>query len=91
MNKYYTIQLTAESTSPGPYTIYWNSPNSEPNIPTIYPTTQLAQNLGLTSLQNGVTISVPDITNIIYVYNQTALCTFITLTPPAPPITVKVA
>ena len=87
MNKYYTIQLTSESTSPGPYTIYWNSPNSAPNIPTIYQTTQLAQNLGLSVLQNGVTISVPDITNIIYVYNQTALCTFITLTPPAPPIT----
>ena len=89
MNKYYTIQLTAESTSPGLYTIYWNSPNSEPNIPTIYQTTQLAQNLELEELQNGVTISVPDITNIIYVYNQTALCTFITLTPPAPPITYQ--
>ena len=87
MNRYYTIQLTAESTSPGPYTIYWNSPNSALNIPTIYPTTQLAQNLGLSYLQTGMTISVPDIANIIYVYNQTALCTFITLTPPAPPIT----
>jgi len=87
MNKYYTIQLTAESTSPGPYTIYWNSPNSVPNIPTIYQTTQFAQNLELSVLLTGVTISVPDITNIIYVYNQTALCTFITLTPPLPPIT----
>jgi len=89
MNKYYTIQLTAESTSPGPYTIYWNSPNSVPNIPTIYQTTQFAQNLELSVLLTGVTISVPDITNIIYVYNQTALCTFITLTPPAPPITYQ--
>lgn len=87
MNKYYTIQLTSESTSPGPYTIYWNSPNSAPNIPTIYPTTQLAQNLELNFLQTGITISVPDTTNIIYIYNLTSLCTFITLTPPLPPIT----
>lgn len=70
MSKYYTIKITG-GTSPGPYTIYLNT-NPGP-IPFISGTTTLAENLTLGQLfspPNGVTVKVPDETNIIYLYNQ---------------------
>jgi hypothetical protein len=73
MSKYYTIKITG-GTSPGPYTIYLNT-NPGP-IPFISGTTILAENLTygqLFSPPNGVTVVVPDETEIIYLYNQ--LCT----------------
>ena len=70
MSKYYTIKITG-GTSPGPYTIYLNT-NPGP-IPFISGTTTLAENLTygqLFSPPNGVTVVVPDDTEIIYLYNQ---------------------
>ena len=70
MSKYYTIKITG-GTSPGPYTIYLNT-NPGP-IPFISGTTTPAENLTLGQLfspPNGVTVKVPDDTEIIYLYNQ---------------------
>ena len=71
MSKYYTIKITG-GTSPGPYTIYYDLVE-QTNIPFISGTTTLAENLTLGQLfspPNGVTVVVPDETEIIYLYNQ---------------------
>jgi hypothetical protein len=72
-NYYYTINLTMDSTSEGPYTIYYNGlPPGPVNIPT-YPSGESAQNISLDDLQNGVIVKVPsDIPNnlgVFYIYN----------------------
>lgn len=79
MSKYYTIKITG-GTSPGPYTIYYNS--SPGPIPNIYGTTDLAENLTYSELTvgDGVIVEVPDDTTTIYLYNQFCFSA-ITLTP----------
>jgi hypothetical protein len=68
MSKYYTITLSAGTTSPGPYTIYLNqSPPAV--IPPRYPIGGLAENISLGTLLAGVTVEVPDNTTSIIVYN----------------------
>lgn len=67
--KFYTIKITgATSTSPGPYTIYLNQVNGE--IPIIYPSLLLAQNLTLSQLLAGVIIGTEDVPASIVVYNN---------------------
>jgi hypothetical protein len=64
MSKYYIIKITG-GTSPGPYTIYYNS--SLGPIATIYPELTPATNLTLTQLTGptGVMVRVPDNSSII--------------------------
>ena len=67
MNRYFTININS-GTSPGPYTIYYNTIGSG-NIATIYPSGLPAENLTLTQLQTGVIVTAPvDIVDL-YLYN----------------------
>jgi hypothetical protein len=70
MNRYYTINLTPTSTSPGPYTIYWNTVSSG-SIATIFSTGLPATGLTLTQLTGatGVNVIVPDSTTQIIISN----------------------
>jgi hypothetical protein len=79
MSKYYIIKITG-GTSPGPYTIYYNS--SLGPIATIYPELTPATNLTLTQLTGttGVMVRVPDNSSII-LYNTSYCSSGITLIP----------
>ena len=88
--KYYTIQLTNGSTSPGLYTIYYGAVPNPPLftgsiVPPVYPIAEppvLAQNLGLSALTgNGIIVEVPKSTTVLYLYNQTCPENTITLIP----------
>jgi hypothetical protein len=70
MSRYYNVHLTPSSTSPGPYTIYWNTVSSG-SIATIFSTSLPATGLTLTQLisTNGVNIIVPDSTTQIIISN----------------------
>jgi hypothetical protein len=73
-NYYYNISLTMDSTSQGPYTIYYDGlPPGPAEIPT-YPSGELAQNISLGDLQDGIIVKVPsDIPNnlgVFYIYNS---------------------
>jgi hypothetical protein len=66
MNRYYTVHITPGTTSPGPYTIYWDT-----TIATIYPSGLPATGLTLNQLtgSTGVNVVVGDSTQIINLYN----------------------
>jgi len=67
MSRYFTININS-GTSPGPYTIYYNTIGLG-NIATIYPSGLPAENLTLTQLQTGVIVTAPvDIVDL-YLYN----------------------
>lgn len=84
---YYTISLTMESTSDGPYTIYYNSaPPGPADIPSLYPSGVLAQNISTTTLQSGVIVKVPNTTpinlGVFYIYNEHCQNNTVTLIVP---------
>jgi hypothetical protein len=84
---YYTISLTMESTSDGPYTIYYNSaPPGPADIPILYPSGVLAQNIPRTTLQLGIIVKVPNTTpvnlGVFYIYNEHCLNNTVTLIVP---------
>ena len=62
MSRYYNIHLIPSSTSPGPYTIYWNTVSSG-STATIFSTGLPATGLTLTQLTgiNGVNVIVDDL------------------------------
>jgi hypothetical protein len=66
--KYYTITLSAGTTSPGPYTIYLNQFGG--TIPLLYPGLSLAQNIERDILLAGVTIETTDTPGTIIVVNE---------------------
>ena len=66
--KYYTITLSANTTSPGPYTIHLNQ--SGGTIPLLYPDSIPAQNIPRNTLLNGVTIETADTPGTIVVVNE---------------------
>lgn len=67
MSRYFTININS-GTSPGPYTIYYNTIGLG-NIATIYPSGLPAENLTLLQLQTGVIVTAPvDIVDL-YLYN----------------------
>ena len=68
MYQYYNIVITG-GTSPGPYTIYYDTIGPS-NIALIYLDYIPASNLTLAQLQTGVSVTVPDGTYNIIVYNQ---------------------
>ena len=70
MSRYYNVHLIPSSTSPGPYTIYWNTVSSG-SIATIFSTGLPATGLTLTQLTGtaGVNIIVPDSTTQIIISN----------------------
>jgi len=70
MSRYYTINITPTSTSPGPYTIYWNTVSSG-SIATIFSTGLPATGLTLTQLTGttGVNVIVDDLTTQIIISN----------------------
>lgn len=68
MSQYFTITLPLNS-SPGPYNIYYNF-LSGGFLAQIYNTSLFAQNLTLSQLITGVTVTVPDDTTVIYLYNN---------------------
>jgi hypothetical protein len=79
MNKYYTITLSAGTTSPGPYTIHLNQ--SGGTIPLLYPELTLAQNIDRDVLLAGITIQTPDVPTSVIIVNE--YCNTIkTLIPP---------
>lgn len=70
MNRYYTVNITPTSTSPGPYTIYWNTVSSG-STATIFSTGLPATGLTLSQLtgNTGVNVIVPDSTTQIIISN----------------------
>ena len=70
MSRYYNVHLTPSSTSPGPYTIYWNTVSSG-SVATIFSTGLPATGLTLTQLTgiNGVNVIVDDLTTQIIISN----------------------
>jgi len=70
MSRYYTVNITPTSTSPGPYTIYWNTVSSG-STATIFSTGLPATGLTLTQLTGttGVNVIVPDETTQIIISN----------------------
>jgi hypothetical protein len=70
MNRYYTVHITPGTTSPGPYTIYWDSMAPD-NIATIYGSSTFASGLTINQLTGttGINVVVPDSTSYIYLYN----------------------
>ena len=77
--KYYTITLSAGTTSPGPYTIYLNQVNGP--IPLLYPPLTPAQNIDRNTLLAGVTIQTDGIPSSIVIFNE--YCgTYITIPTP---------
>ena len=70
MSRYYNVHITAGTTSPGPYTIYWNTVSSG-STATIFSTGLPATGLTLTQLTGttGVNVMVPDLTTSIILYN----------------------
>ena len=79
MNKYYTITLSAGTTSPGPYIIYLNQLNGV--IPLLYPSLTNAENIERDTLLAGVTIQTDGIPSSIVIFNE--YCgTFITIPTP---------
>jgi hypothetical protein len=79
MNKYYTITLSAGTTSPGPYIIYLNQLNGV--IPLLYPSLTNAENIDRDTLLAGVTIQTDGIPSSIVIFNE--YCgTFITIPTP---------
>ena len=70
MSRYYNVHITAGFTSPGPYTIYWNTVSSG-SIATIYGTSLPASGLTLQQLTGttGINVMVPDLTTSIILYN----------------------
>ena len=70
MSRYYNVHLIPSSTSPGPYTIYWNTVSSG-SIATIFSTGLPATGLTLTQLTGtaGVNVIVPDSTTQIIISN----------------------
>lgn len=66
--KYYTITLSAGTTSPGPYTIHLNQ--SGGTIPLLYPELTPAQNIPQYTLLNGVTIETSEVPGTIVVVNK---------------------
>jgi hypothetical protein len=84
MNRYYNIRLTSSSTSPGPYTIYWNTVSSNSNnIATIFSTGLPATGLTLSQLTGttGVNVIVPDETTQIIISNPKCPPQFINAFP----------
>jgi hypothetical protein len=71
MARHFTVTLTS-GTNSGPYTIYHTSIDSN-NIATIYGTSDLAENLTLTQVQNGVLVSVPDNATSVFLVNTNPL------------------
>ena len=79
--KYYTITLSAGTTSPGPYTIHLNQ--SGGTIPLLYPELTLAQNIDRDVLLAGITIQTPDVPTSVIIVNEYEYCNTIkTLIPP---------
>jgi hypothetical protein len=70
MSRYFTISINT-GTSPGPYTIYYNTIGSG-NIATIYPSGLPAENLTLSQLQSGVIVTAP--VNIVDLFLYNVLC-----------------
>ena len=70
MSRYYTVNITPNSTSPGPYTIYWNTVSSG-SIATIFSTGLPATGLTLSQLTGttGVNVIVDDSTTQIIISN----------------------
>lgn len=68
MYQYYNILITG-GTSPGPYTIYYDTIDPS-NIALTYLDYSAATNLTLSQLQTGVSVTVPDGTYYIIVYNE---------------------
>lgn len=68
MSQNYIITITG-GTSQGPYTIYYNTINSN-NIASKYLYFTPATNISLSELTSGYYVTVPDDTTVIYVYNQ---------------------
>lgn len=78
-NKYYTITLSAGTTSLGPYTIYLNQVNG--TIPLLYPPLTPAQNINRDTLLAGVTIQTDGVPEYIVIFNE--YCgTYITIPTP---------
>jgi hypothetical protein len=77
--KYYTITLSAGTTSPGPYTIHLNQ--SGGTIPLLYPDLTPAQNIDRDTLLSGVIIQTDSVPASIVVVNEYCQ-TIITLPPP---------
>lgn len=69
MANHFKIKLTQESTSPGLYTIYYDSINNF-NIAINYLNNTPAINLTLNQLLGGVIVQVPDPTTKVILYNQ---------------------
>jgi hypothetical protein len=85
---YYTISLTMTSTPEGPYTIYYNStPPGPADIPILYPSGVLAQNIPRATLQLGIIVKVPNTTpinlGVFYIYNEDCLNNTVTLIVPS--------
>lgn len=77
--KYYTITLSAGTTSPGPYTIYLNQVNGP--IPLRYPPLTPAQNIDRDILLAGITIQTNGVPEYIVIFNE--YCgTYITIPTP---------
>lgn len=68
MSQNYLITITG-GTSPGPYTIYYNSINNN-NIAQKYLYYTPATGVTLSELISGYSVIVPDNTNVIYLYNE---------------------
>ena len=82
MSRYYNIRLTPTSTSPGPYTIYWNT-ESPGSTATIFSTGLPATGLTLTQLTGttGVNVIVDDLTTQIIISNPKCPPQFINAFP----------
>lgn len=68
MSQNYLITITG-GTSPGPYTIYYNTINSN-NIALKYFYLTPASGITLSELISGYYVTVPDDTTVIYLYNE---------------------
>jgi hypothetical protein len=72
MSRYFTIKITG-GTSPGPYTIYYDSFPSD-NIATIYDSDPIEYASGLTlntlTDGDGLIVEVPEDVEILYLYNE---------------------
>lgn len=70
MSRYYNVHLIPSSTSPGPYTIYWNTVSTS-SYATIFETGLSATGITLSQLTGttGVNIIVPDTTTQIIIGN----------------------
>jgi len=68
MSQNYLVTITG-GTSPGPYTIYYNSINSN-NIALKYLYNTPATGISLNELTSGYFVTVPDDTTVIYLYNE---------------------